>query len=610
MGRMMLATMVLSLLQGVDGIGAGEQLVKRADGAPMSREQRNAGRVLDASTGEPLAGVRIEAWTEDWELPGVLVDEVTSGRDGCFSFRRQHEKREADKVRFTRAGYRSTTRTPSDLGQDILLVPGKAPASVVLKDLRGEPIAGARVTTRQSCAHGPSAIEVFSDAQGRVDLSAMPPLDDEPELEVTVDGFEALRCREPEDAFDVAGEATTWLLGRKRPLRVRLLDLEGRPAANQRVLVGHAPDWSYTNTDAEGRAAFGFAFHYENLLLHAPLPGRDDTLLDFASWNCGELLLRQDGDVRNRTPLDTDAEVVIEVAAPGLRFALLHEQGWRAESKGTHRFPPGKMQLLVGGPFTGFVERTETLELKPRATTSLVIDAQREPQLSIEAIVGPGGEPMSVELVLEAAGQSVRFAHNKTTSYPVPPGAPVTIALPFVRRPFSIVLTPRQLTKPLVIAELDGWKSQPPAPELETLEVEVPAELKELLRVRAQARGTLGHSFGPGEAGWPIQVERGAAVELSLRAKGYVGRKVVLPAGAPRPRIVADLVRCARVELSGKGLNAVLGPQDAAERDEDGVFTLNDLAPGPLELALDIDGTWHTLQLNLEPGASRSLKLR
>lgn len=607
---MMFAAIVMSLLQSVDGIGAGERLFKRAEGAPAPREQRRTGRVLDASTGRPLAGVRIEAWTEDWDLPGVLVDEVTSGSDGCFSYRTQREKRRADKLRFSCSGYRSTTRAPSDLGQDILLVPGKAPASVVLEDLRGQPIAGARVTTRQTCAHGPSAIEVFSDAQGRVDLAALPPLDDEPELEVTVAGFEALRTRTPEDAFDVAGEPATWLLGRKRPLRFRLLDPEGRPAADKRVLIGHAPEWSFTNTDAEGRAAFAFAFHWKNLLLHAPLPGRDDTLLDFASWDCGELLLRQDGDVRNRAPIDSDAEVVIEIAAPGLRFVLLHEQGWRADSKGTHRFPPGNVRLFAGGPFTGFVERTQTFELKPGATTSLSIDAQREPQLSIAAIAGQGGEPVSVELVLEAAGQSVRFAHNKTTSYSVPPGVPVTVALTSVRRPFAVVLSPEELAKPLVIEELAGWKNQPPAPELETLEIEVPAELKELLRVRAQARGTLGHRCGPGEEGWPIRIERGAAVELSLRADGYVSRKIVLPAGAPRPRIVAELVRCARIELSGEGLNALLGPQGAAKRDENDVFTLRELAPGPLELALDIDGTWHTLALNLEPGARRELKLR
>jgi hypothetical protein len=186
---------------------------------------------------------------------------------------------------------------------------------------------------------------------------------------------------------------------------------------------------------------------------------------------------------------------------------------------------------------------------------------------------------------------------------------PVSVAVVSVRRPYAFELSPRDLSRPLDLTATAGWKAQPPPAELETLEIVVPEELAGLLRVRAQARGTLGHSFGPGEEGWPIQVERGAAVELSLRADGYVPRKLVLPAGTPRPRIVADLVRCARVELSGKGLKAMIGPQGAAERDEDDVFTLEELAPGPLELALDIDGTWHTLKLNLEPGASRTLTL-
>ena len=385
---MMLAAIMFGLLQGVDGIGAGERLVKRAEGAP-NLEAVHTGRAIDASSGKPIAGVRVEAWTEDWELPALLVDDVKSRVDGSFSFEASKQGRGADKLRFSCAGYRGTTRVPSDLSEDILLVPGKAPASLVLKDLRGQPIVGARITTRQTCAHGPSAIEAFSDAQGRVDLSAMPPLDDEPELEVTADGFEALRNREPEDVFDVAGEPTTWWLGRKLPLRFRLLDQDGKPAANTRVLMGYAPEWSFTNTDAEGRAAFLFGFQYGDSLIHAHLPGRDGSLLEFPGWNCGELLLRLASDVTDRDFADTDPEVTIELAHEGLPFALLHEQGWRRQHKGTCHFPPGKVQLRVGGPFSGFVERTETLELQPNSKSTVVVDAQLEPELSIAAIEGP-----------------------------------------------------------------------------------------------------------------------------------------------------------------------------------------------------------------------------
>jgi len=46
---------------------------------------------------------------------------------------------------------------------------------------------------------------------------------------------------------------------------------------------------------------------------------------------------------------------------------------------------------------------------------------------------------------------------------------------------------------------------------------------------------------------------------------------------------VSTCPRCARVDLSGKWLEAALGPQGAAKRDNDDVFTLE-------ELALEIDG--------------------
>lgn len=607
---MMFAAILVCLSQGVKGIGAGEQLVKRAESAPPSEGQAHFGRVLDALTGRPLEGVRVEAWTEDWEQPALLVDEARTRADGSFWVEAAKQQRATDKLRFSLAGYRSTTRAPSDLGENILLAPGKAPASVVLADLRGRPIPGARVTTRQTCAHGPSAIEVFSDAEGRVDLSSMPPLDDEPELEVTVDGFEALRNREPEDAFEVAGETTKWLLGAKRPVRFRLLDSDGESASNTRVLMGFAPEWSSTTTDADGRAAFLFGFQYENSLLHALQPGRDGTLIDFPGWNCGELVLRLNGDPTSRRARGDDPEVTLEPAQAGLPFVLLHEHGWRRQEEGLCRFPPGKAQLLVGGPFSGFVEHAQTHVLEPGAKVHLVVDAEPEPEFEIDAVLGPDGEPLWVEIVLEAAGHSVRFGHRERATYSAPPGVPVTLALPSVRRPFSIEFDPQRLEQPLAIHELEEWKSQPKSPELETLAIEVPPELTALLRVRAQARGTLGSNSEPGKEGWPIRIERGAAVELSMRAEGYVSRKLVLPASEPRPRIVANLVRCARVEVRGKKLRALIGPQGAAEHDEAGVFALEDLAPGPLELALDIDGTWHTLRLNLAPGANRKLALQ
>ncbi|MBM3990823.1 MAG: carboxypeptidase regulatory-like domain-containing protein [Planctomycetes bacterium] len=609
---MCVATLLsIALLQSIEGLGPSEAFVPAPTFERPELEDARTGRVLDATTGRPLEGVLVESWTEDWELPGLLVDAQTSRRDGTYHILARREGRHADKLRLTRDGYRSTVRAWGEVYVDILLVPGRANAELVLQNLRGEPIAGAKVTTRQTCAHGPSAIEAFSDAHGRVDLSLLPPLDDSPELEVTADGFGALRNRDAGDVLAVAGETPTWLLGRKRPLRFRLLDPEGRPAANTRVLAGYAPEWSFTHTDAEGRAEFGFAFQDQNLLLHAPLsPGRDDSLLDFAGWDCGELLLRQDGDVRNRTWAETDPIVRIEVARPGLPFVLLHEQGWRSDSNGVHRFPPGNARLLVGAPFTGFVERSQTLELKSGTTTTLVVDAQPEPELSIGAIAGPDGEPMWVELVLEAAGQSLSIDHNQSTSYSVPPGVPVTVALPFVRRPFSVVLMPEELSKPLVIEELAGWKSQPLERELETLEIDVPIELAGLLRVDPHARGTRGGSISPGEVGWPIQVERGVAVELALRAEGYVERTVVLPSLTPRPPIIAQLVPCASLEIEGERVREVIGLHDAPERDEHGVFVLRDVAPGPLVLHVDVDGTWHSLSLELEPGARRKLTLR
>jgi hypothetical protein len=208
------------------------------------------GRLLDAISGAPVAGATCELWTEDFDQPGRMVESVVSRADGRYELHLQ--TRDEVKVRLRAPGYRSTV--VSNDGELDLLYPSDEPLVVRVLDLDGQPIAGARIRSHQTCRHAPPAVEGVSDADGRVVLEGAP-IRSSPEYEVRASGYGAL----VPVYFDDSDSDPCVFLPRRAPVRLRLLDVGGQPLANMRFRQ-QGPGLTAFITDAQGCAVLDSLF--------------------------------------------------------------------------------------------------------------------------------------------------------------------------------------------------------------------------------------------------------------------------------------------------------------------------------------------------------------
>ncbi len=95
----------------VRGLRAGETVVVLDKAIAFAGESVAHSRVLHARTGEPLADVMVEAWTENGQEPlGIAerVDRAVTHHDGSIDLAVRVESRPAEKVRLSKAGFAST----------------------------------------------------------------------------------------------------------------------------------------------------------------------------------------------------------------------------------------------------------------------------------------------------------------------------------------------------------------------------------------------------------------------------------------------------------------------------------------------------------------------
>ena len=239
------------------------------------------GRLLDALTGQPIRGAECELWTEDYREPARLVERASSGAEGGYEL--HPASNEECKVRVRAAGYRTTVGSAD--GEDVLLFPSDEAFVVRVLDLQGNPIAGARVRSHETCRHAPPAVDVLSGPDGRA-LLVNGPLATSVDYEVRARGFGALLpfYREPD------GSETVVYLPRRAPVHVRVLDAAGVPVVNRRFLQ-QGPGPTILTTDANGRAVLDSLFESREI-------GLEDASekVHYFGWPAleGELVLRPD----------------------------------------------------------------------------------------------------------------------------------------------------------------------------------------------------------------------------------------------------------------------------------------------------------------------------
>jgi hypothetical protein len=219
MERAILLALLLPLQERPSEAGGAEQ---QAAYDPTVR-----GRLLDALTGAPVVGATCELWTEDFDEPARLVESTLSRGDGIYEI--HPVSHDECKVRIRAAGYRSTVVSTDS--EDEFLFPSDEAFVVRVLDLDGNPIAGARIRSHQTCRHAPPAVEAVSGADGRARL-VDGPLGTSVDYEVRARGFGALVpvYREAD------GSETLVYLPRRAPVHLRLLDAQGQPVANRRFL--------------------------------------------------------------------------------------------------------------------------------------------------------------------------------------------------------------------------------------------------------------------------------------------------------------------------------------------------------------------------------------
>jgi hypothetical protein len=242
------------------------------------------GRLLDATSGAPVAGATCELWTEDFDEPGRLVESALSRADGSYEL--HPRSRDELKVRLRASGYRSMVVAGDDELE--LLYPDDEPLVVRVLDLDGQPIAGARVRSHQTCRHAPPAVEAVSGADGRAVLHGAP-IFTSTDYEVRASGYGAL----VPVYFEDSGSEATVFLPRRAPVRLRLLEADGRPLAHRRFRQ-QGPGLTAFVTDADGGALLDSLFESREI-------GLEDVTkqLHMYGWPPleGELVLTPDSEV-------------------------------------------------------------------------------------------------------------------------------------------------------------------------------------------------------------------------------------------------------------------------------------------------------------------------
>ncbi len=625
--------LMASLAQDVDVIGlrAGESAVElatppvdRDDAARESRKTFLRPRVLDASTGAPIEGVLVEAWTEDGTPPLHLqtqIDFAITGRDGCVRVCRNDGVMQAEKVRFSKAGYSSRTVSSADAYEDEVPMFASWPLEGRVLDLEGRPVAGVIVRTRETCAHAVPASQTRTDALGRFRMEDFPPLTGGvPEVEVVGARHAPLYQL---DALDLRRQASFYgaidfYVARRRPLALQLVDGSGSPIASRRVSRNEAPA-AAAWTDENG------------LCVLPPNPydfGETDELSDPQGKTSLHPILFVDGSVNRIGPALVDSDDAqprgrltvrlegldgrvpppIVIVPEGLRF-------FEASDGKEAKVPLGRARVVVGGDFTGFVQTSREFDITTRPQ-ELTIVLEPEPRLRVHArdfvashfwvqagdhssgmtnaimieqgiseMSVPAGQPISV--LLELADGGLRRASLP----PLEPGATGDVDL----EAESSILRHGMSEAPERSSELRfAVVDQEGRPV--TAEIDLTAD-----------QGVEVTSLGDGLHSAVLPAH--SACRMSISAPGYTSahlQGVVATKPDAARRIV--LSRRSRLELRGDVSFVDFGG-GGAELTAAG-FDL-DVAAGPLTLVVERSaGPPLALDLVLEPGETRRIEVR
>lgn len=610
----------------VRGLEEGEGAALLAP-APAGRPgELREGRVVDARTGFPVAGVRVETWTEEISRVGRgarLVGADTSGADGIYHVPVRAGGLLAEKVLLAADGYLTFPGTVSDL-ELVRLFPLQGPLlRLAVLDLLDRPIAGARITSTYSCAHDVPAFEHRTDALGLARLPEFGLQDHPGMLRVRAPGYGAIKylsLRRILRAADEqrAGEPAVVRLPRRAPVRARILDGDGRPVANEPLYVVDGDGYHVPFTDDAGRFQLDARYDGSELAIYLLGTQRNEFVYAGRLPSDREVSLRVDSRAAPEDqPMGAVQLELTGIVREGERLPLVlfHEGGWTAElgiedGVASAEIPAGDVLLLVGGHFSGWREAAVELEVEPGGTNpaSSIPAPLREPVLTLRT---PPGEARTLIVQAGADAVELEVPDDGVVVTPVPPGVAV-VASTRGERTRRLELGPlaEDATADLTLESSLLAPAHLPEPSttgvhMVSLAAAGDASRAALEGARVVAVGGGDAEVTEGDAGeFEVRVPAGTPVLLDASAPGFASRAFTLtdPAAGPSEfELELELTPLARLELDSELEFAVEGP--LAER-------LGALHPGPLALVVRLaDGRRIGVSLELEPGEVRRLSI-
>ena len=611
------------------GLEAGESFQQLAKMPAKSEGQALMhGRVLDAFTGRPLAGAKIETWSEEIdEFFGGYhrIGEARSRRDGRFSIQPLVDG-SVEKARISAPGYLTWSGVQTDLSGVVRLFPQmkQSPRLRVL-DLEGHPIAGARITTIYTCAHDIPAFDLRTGADGIAELPEFGLQEDVQDLRIRAAGFLAIKRLDGEDMFTArhlavgrASRPYDIFLARQSPYATRILSRDGEAYSGKSVYIYDGDGYHVRRTDEGGLIEVAARYDIGEITMRT-LGGPEPQYITMFFPPHGRVptlrILAEEWPKKTKTGmLRIDLSRMSAKQEPVREIQLFHEDGWyeygHVESDGIV-FPAGKGYLVIGRAFGGYEEEIHDFELeagkeiliRPKLTPEPTIHVQAPKQGCWTLVVQAGKDsklefpfdfdchvPGNRELILYLQGEGRRI--RKTVRSAVT-GMKIDFAKELAAA--AAEAAPEARKEPVVEQDIRFFSAKTGKALAGELSlrfgglrfggdcVKIPAGDK--AHDRFQIRGPIGSR-------WLVHFKPKGHSSIFLRGQLQPGQAPL----SPRVEALASLEIEAPFEFK------ILG---------DDALDLDALPPGPLGLVLLLkNGRRYGLLLDLAPGAKRFIRIR
>lgn len=367
----------------VDGLEYGETATMAALGDVGTTIKA---RVHDGHTGAPIEGATVRVYAERIDRMNPLLRQAVTDAAGVTFVPRRIASLSAEKTVVTAPGYAPHAEGALSLdGGSGIALWRSAPVRGRVLDLDGRPIPRAVVSARNTCAHDTPGVEVVSDVHGRFVLDAT----DTSTWSVSAPGhggFEfdltLLELRREE----VAHGSFDLYLPARRPLRLRVLDGDAEPVADERLSVPADRPILPAVTGADGVVVYGpIGDEVDVPVFHLPEHVCDGAgLIAEVYPRDATITLSPENKLENPNPARATVRLRCEGSAgDGADLQIADSDGVLGHGPGTHDVAAGEVVVTVGRRFSGEAEFSIVQTLEAGSETEIVCPAEREAELTV-----------------------------------------------------------------------------------------------------------------------------------------------------------------------------------------------------------------------------------